>query len=159
MPRSVLSYVFALCLIIASTTHTFAFHFFGSNAPLGYVTSELAAPELQTTGATQSVAALYPAFAPRAVSAPEPAGCTDAASIKSLFSGEGIWIAGNIASAEDHQRCHAGISPALEHAGIPPAAEILGPPAGEPQSLLLNRYALGFKNWRFKPPLRPPQSA
>lgn len=147
MPRSVLSYVVALCLMIASTTHTFAFHFSDPDLQPGHFTAGVqSAPELSHVGSLQSVIKL------------KPAGCSDVLATKSLFAVQKMWALASIASEEDHQRCHAGISPVVEHAGISPLAEMVGPPNRNTQPLLLTRYSLGFKDWRFKPPLRPPQA-
>jgi len=134
MKRSVFSYVIALCLILASTTHTFAFHFPGEHATA----------QLQTSNVQQTASVV------------KPAGCSNVVGVKSLFVAREMWVIGNIASVEDHQRCHAAISSAVEHAGISPAAEIVRP-NGQSQSSLLARHSSGFKEWRFKPPLRPPQ--
>jgi len=134
MKRSVLSYVVALCLIIASATHTFAFHFPGEHATA----------QLQSASTQQSASVI------------KPAGCSNVLGVKSLFVARELWVIGNIASVEDHQRCHAAISSAVEHAGIAPVAEIVRA-NGQTQPLLLTRYVNGFKEWRFKPPLRPPQ--
>ncbi len=147
MLGSVLSYVLALCLMIASTTHTFAFHFSGPNLQPGhFATGVQSAQELSYAGSLQSVIA------------PKPAGCSDVVATKSLFATQKMWAIASIAGEEDHQRCHAGISPVVEHAGISPMVEIAGPASRDTQPLLLNRYSLGFKDWRFKPPLRPPQA-
>ncbi|VAW23103.1 hypothetical protein MNBD_ALPHA12-1363 [hydrothermal vent metagenome] len=136
MKKSVFSYVIALCLIIASTTHTFAFHFPAEHA---------GALSFASSSSSQQSASVI-----------KPAGCSNVAATKSLFVVQKMWVIGNIASVEDHQRCHAAISSAVEHAGISPASEFVRP-QGKAPSLILFKYDPGFKNWRFKPPLRPPQ--
>ena len=147
MPRSVLSYVVALCLMIASSTHSFAFHFSGSSLERVYVTAGL-----------QPATELHSASSLRSMIAFKPAGCSDVLAAKSLFAVQKMWAIASITGVKDHQRCHAGISPVVEHAGISPAAEFVGSTGVGMQSLLLTGYTSGFKDWRFKPPLRPPQA-